>query len=202
MRRELIVLGLAIGVAVGFFVSCTSLPELNDRVRAYVEEFNAHDLEGVASRFTKDPTFEMGGLYTLKGKQALKDLLAYDMVLDARLSVGNMRAAGDTVFAHLTVTNRWLEVADIGEAHCQAMFVFHDGAIDKFVGTLTPETRAAFDDVMGPMLAWAKQNAPDRLEEMTQDGRFIYNADNAERALALLEDWKRSTEDDADSVPR
>lgn len=202
MRRQTLILGVAIAIVAGLFASCTSLPELNDRVRAYVEEFNAHNLEGVASRFTNDATFEIKGLYTVEGKQALKDLMAYDMALDAHISVGNMRTAGDTVFAHLTVTNHWLEAAGIGEAHSQAMFIFHDGSIGEFIGTLTPETQAAFDDVMGPMLAWAKQQAPDRLEEMMPDGQFAYNADNAERALALLEDWKRSTEEAADSAGR
>jgi hypothetical protein len=55
---------------------------------------------------------------------------------------------------------------------------------------------------MRPMLAWAKQQEPDRLEEMMPNGQFAYDADNAERVLALLDDWKRSTEEEADSAVR
>ena len=192
----------ALGICLVLLVlsSCSSSPELKDSVRAYEDAYNSHNLEEVVSQFTNNPTFEIKGQFILKGKQALRDLVAYDIALDIHMSIGNMKTAGDTVYAHLTETNNWLQVAGIGEAHYLIEFVFRDGAIEREVGTPTPETETAFQDVLRPLMAWAEREAPDRLEEMMPNGEFEYTAENAERTLALLEDWRRSVDEEQDTA--
>lgn len=194
MDEKRMLISVAIVVLALGLVSCSSSPELTDKVRAYEGAYNAHNLEEIAGLFTQNPTFELKGWFILEGKEAVKNIAAYDIALDIHISIGNIRTVNDTVYAHLTETNHWLEVAGIGETHYQVEFVFHDGAIQKVIGTPTPETEAAYQDVLGPLMEWARREAPDRLAELMPNGRFDYTAENAERALALLEDWKRSQE--------
>ncbi len=42
-------------------------------------------------------------------------------------------------------------------------------------------------------MIWSKENKSDLLNEMMPEGKFIYNAENATKTLALLTEWKEST---------
>jgi hypothetical protein len=109
------------------------------------------------------------------------------------MSVSNIETVKDSVFCNLSETNDCLQTAEIGEAHYSVIIIFKDGLISKIIASAKPETAKAFNNVLTPLMTWAKENKPDLLNEMMPGGRFIYNAENATKTLALLTEWKEST---------
>lgn len=173
--------------------SCSPEPTPVDLVRAYQNAYNSHDLEKLLSLFAEDATFEVVGQFVFKGKENVRRVAEHDFALNIHMSIRGPTIKGDTIFCGLTETNDWLKTAGIGEAHYTGWFVFEAGLIKLIRGQSTPETDKAFSEVLNPLIEWASKERPEQLAEMMPEGKFVYNAENAKKSLALLRQWQEAT---------
>jgi hypothetical protein len=169
-------------------LSCSPKPA--DVVKSYVKAYNAYDREELLSLHSENARFEVVGEISLQGKEEIRDLAEYDFALKIKMALGEYRTRGDTVLCELTESNDWLEVAGIEVANYSAAFVVKDGLIESIRARQTPETERAFKKVLNPFLEWASEQRPQQVEQMTPQGKFIYNAENARRSLLMLREWK------------
>jgi len=172
-------------------LSCSQ--NLTQLTQNYPIVYNTHNVNDIVNLYADDAVFKVVGQFSLSGKDQIRDITKYDSVLNIKMSVSNIETVKDSVFCNLSETNDWLQIAEIGEAHYSVIFVFKDGLISKISASAKPETAEAFNNVLTPLLIWAKENKPDLLTEMMPEGKFIYNAENATKTLNLLTEWKEST---------
>ena len=178
-------------VSVILIISCSE--NLTQLTQNYPIVYNTHDVNDIVNLYADDAIFEVTGQFSFNGKDQIRDITKYDSVLNINMSLSNIEMVGDSVFCNLSETNDWLRTAEIGEAHYSVIFTFKDGLISKIIASAKPETAKAFNNVLIPLMIWAKENKPDLLTEMMPGGKFIYNAENATKILALLTEWKEST---------
>lgn len=171
-----------------FIVSCS--PKPMDLVMAFEHAYNIHDLGELLSLFAEDAFFEVTGQFVLKGKEDIRHMAEYDFALHIHMTIDNMNAKGDTVFCELIEMNDWLEATKIDEAFYTGIIVFEDGLIKHIKGSPTPQTEKALQEVLTPLMEWASKERPELLAEMMPEGKFIYNAENAKKSLALLREWQ------------
>ena len=166
----------------------------DDLAKRYPVIYNTHNVEEIVSLYTDDAVFEVVGQFSLSGNNQIHGITKYDSVLNISMSIGDIEARGDTVICSLAETNDWLKISEIGEANYTVIFIFEDGLIKHLRAEAKPETQQAFGKVLSPLMEWAKENKKDLLTEMMPEGRFIYNAENARKILALLRSWIDSSQ--------
>ena len=171
--------------------SCSS--NLTQLTQNYPIVYNTHNVNDIVNLYADDAVFEVMGQFSLNGKDQIRDITKYDSVLNINMSVSNIETVRDSVFCNLSETNDWLQIAEIGEAHYSVIFVFKDGLISKIIASAKPETAKAFNNVLTPLMIWAKENRSDLITEMMPEGKFIYDAENAMKTLNLLTEWKENT---------
>jgi len=182
---------ISILVLLPLILSCS--PNLKQLTQHYPTVYNTHNVNDIVNLYADDVVFEVMGQFSINGKDQIKGITKYDSVLNIKMSISNIETAGDSVFCNLTEKNDWLQIAEIGEAHYSVMFIFKDGLISKISASAKPETAEAFNNVLAPLMIWARENKSDLLTEMMPEGKFIYNAENANKTLTLLTEWKEST---------
>ncbi len=178
-------------VSVILIISCSE--NLTQLTQNYPIVYNTHDVNDIVNLYADDAIFEVTGQFSFNGKDQIRDITKYDSVLNINMSVSNIETVGDSVFCDLSETNDWLRTAEIGEAHYSVIFIFKEGLVSKIIASAKPKTAKAFNNVLTPLMLWAKENKPDLLSEMMPGGKFIYNAENATKTLALLTEWKENT---------
>lgn len=189
-KRRTIV--LVISISLIFLFACS--PNSTDLAKQYAEIYNTHDVKKIISLYAPDAVFEVVGQFTLSGKEQIRNLTQYDSVLNIRMSLFDIEKKGNSVSCNLSETNNWLKTSGIGEAHYTINFIFEKGFIKNLKAEAKPETQQAFMQVLSPLIEWAKGNKADLLAEMMPEGRFVYNAENARKTLALLRSWKEKSE--------
>lgn len=172
-------------------ISCGS--RLQDKVKAFEDISNSHDVAKIMSLYTEDAVHEVPGQFLLRGKKELRGLAEYDSVSNTNFFFRQCEAEGDTVTCDFIATDDWIKTAGIEEAYYSAKFVFSDGLIKQWIAEPTPETAQALKQVFSSFAEWVSQERPQQLKEMTPEGTFIYNAKNAKKSLTLLREWKEST---------
>ncbi len=172
--------------------SCSPKPV--DLVMAYQHAYNSHDLGELLPLFVDDAAFEVAGAFKLKGKDDIRRVAEYDFALHIHMTIDKLIPKGDTVFCELIEMNDWLEAADIEEAYYSAKFVFQKRRIKSLSGVPYPETQKALTQVLQPLMEWATQERPEQLAQIMPEGKFVYSAENAEKSLALLREWKEVKE--------
>jgi hypothetical protein len=181
---------LAIAVVSGLVLFCSVKPE--EVVISYQEAYNAGDMEKLLSLQADDVRFEMVGDFTLLGKEQIGHLAEYDFTLNTQMSMSQLETRGDTVRCELVKTSDWLKTADILEARYYGTFIVTDGLIQSIRAEQAPQTRAALKRLQTFLMDWGKQERPEQLAEMMPQGKLLFNAENAERSLAFLMEWKQN----------
>jgi len=182
---------LPIFVLIILIFSCSENP--TQLSQNYPIVYNTHNVNDIVNLYADDAVFEVAGQFSLNGKDRIRDITKYDSVLNINMSVSNIETVRDSVFCNLSETNDWLQIAEIGEAHYSVIFIFKDGLISKIIASAKPETAKAFNNVLTPLMIWAKENRSDLITEMMPEGKFIYDAENAMKTLNLLTEWKENT---------
>lgn len=173
-------------------ISCSPKPE--ERIKAFEKAYNNHDVEKIMSFYAEDVVHELPGQFVLKGKEELRGLAEYDKVLNMQLSFKKYRVKGDTVTCEFVVTDDWIKTAGIEEVDYFTKFVFSKGLIIQWIAEPTPETAQTLGQVFSSIVEWASKERQQQLKEMAPEGKFIYNAANAKKSLALLKEWKETTQ--------
>jgi len=168
-------------------------PSPTDLTKRYAKTYNTHNVKEIVSLYDDDAVFEVVGQFTLAGKEQIHNITKYDSVLNIQMNISDIKTHGDTVICNLTETNDWLKTAEIGKANYKVKFIFQNGLIKHLYAEAKPEIQQLFSQVLSSLMTWASENKADVLKEMMPEGRFIYNAENAKKTLALLRSWKDSS---------
>ena len=184
---------LALVVLSGTLVACSSPLDYSGTVLEFQKHKNRGDLESVMKLFADEPSMDFGSLGTITGSTAVRGILEYDVALNAHLQLRDCNAKGFEVSCRVVETNDWLKTADIESiTYDENRFVFAaDGRIDSVSAKLSAESEESIGKALGEFHQWATTNRPVEYAQLfSEDGAFVYNRENAEKVLMLLQNWR------------
>jgi len=156
-------------------------------VAKFVAAQNAHDVERALGLLSdgfvfRDPesTFHVSRL-------AARPLFEWDAAARWRGEASIVGVAGETVRTHLVETNEFLEQLGLGPMSHDVTFVVSDGRIREIVASFDPALQSAVDSAVAPVLVWARETRPRRLDGLVgPDGGIVYDGPSATGWLSLL----------------
>jgi len=175
---------LALLLTVSFY-SC-SKPDLADIVREHIRAVNSDDIEKNQTFFADDIVFEPDANTKLSGKDQLRNLMEWDVVNNARLSVKDLKVQGNTVVAELTEKNEGWRLLGI-DIPFTATYEFEGRQIRTVKLEFSPDSWKIFEDKFEPFAEWAKQGHPEEYRRMSEAG---YSAEGARLFLSLAKEWR------------
>ncbi len=69
-------------------------------------------------------------------------------------------------------------------------YVFHNGLITLLQADQKPGAQQAIGRLLAPLVKWANEHNKNVLREMMPQGKFIFNTENTQKTLTLLQEWK------------
>lgn len=167
------------------FASC-SRSNLGDVVREHIEAVNNDDIEKNLTFFTDDAIFEPDATTKLSGKAQVRNLMEWDVVNNARLSIKDLKVKGNTVVAEVTEKNEGWRLLGI-DIPFTATYEFEGRQIRTVKLEFSPDSWKIFEDKFGPFAEWAKQAHPEEYHRMSEAG---YSAEGAKLFLSLAKEWR------------
>ena len=177
-------------IFIASFSSC-SRPNLADIVRKHVAAVNNDDVENNLTFFTDDGVFEPDAATKLSGKAQVRNLMEWDVVNNARLSIKDLKVEGNTVMAVLTEKNEGWRLLGIKELPFMAIYEFQHRQIRRVKLEFSSESWKIFEDAFKPFAEWAKQAQPEEYQRMSEAG---YSAEGARLFLSLAKEWREKTD--------
>ncbi len=177
-------------------ISSCSKPNLADIVREHVAAVNNDDIEKNLTFFTDDSVYEPDPDTKLSGKAQVRNLMEWDVVNHARLSIKDLKVKGNTVVAELTEDNEGWRFLGI-DIPFTATYEFRGRKIRTVKLEFSPESWKIFEDAFRPFAKWAKQAHPEEYQKMSEAG---YSAEGARLFLALAKEWRDKISTEAASV--
>ncbi|UCG93269.1 MAG: nuclear transport factor 2 family protein [candidate division WOR-3 bacterium] len=171
------------------FLSCA--PKLDERVKAYEQAYNSHDVEKIMSFYADDIKFEVVGFFVKEGTEEVRNLTEYDVTVNIQMSISNIKVNGDTATFTLIESNDWFRLAGVEELVYEPnRIVFRDGLIKEIRAEITPESVKAAGKAYQTIMQWASKEHSEALAELTPGGIFSYTAETAKKWLELLKEWR------------
>jgi ketosteroid isomerase-like protein len=167
-------------------ISSCSKPNLADIVREHVAAVNNDDIEKNLTFFTDDSVFEPDAATKLSGKAQVRNLMEWDVVNNARLSIKDLKVKGNTVIAELTEKNEGWRLLGI-DIPFTATYEFRGRHIRTVKLVFSPDSWKTFEDKFEPFAAWAKRAHPKDYQRMNEAG---YSAEGARLFLSLAKEWR------------
>lgn len=169
------------------FSSPCSRLSLADIVREHIAAVNNDDVAKNLILFTDDGVFEPNAATKLSGKAQVRNLMEWDVINNARLSIEDLKVKGNTVIAELTERNEGWRLLGIEELPFKAIFEFQHRQIRRVKLEFSLESGKIFDDAFKPFAEWAKQAHPEVYQKMGEAG---YSAEGARLFLSLAKEWR------------
>jgi ketosteroid isomerase-like protein len=198
INRESIAVPLSFLLALLLIVSISSCsrPNLADIVREHIEAVNNDDVEKNLTLFTEDGVFEPDAATKLSGKAQVRNLMEWDVVNNARLSIKDLKVKGNTVIAELTEKNEGWRLLGI-DIPFTATYEFRGRHIRRIKCEFSPDSWKIFEDKFEPFAEWAKRAHPEEYQRMSEAG---YSAEGARLFLILAKEWRDQTSNETASV--
>lgn len=169
-------------------------PRLEDRLKAYEDAHNSHDVEKVMVFYAEDFRFEMVGSWVAEGKEEMRKLEEWDAAVNSHLTFTDLKVSGDTVTCKATERNDLYRIAGIEGMHYKSsIFIFYDGLIKEIKAEQTEKSVRAKEVVFKSFIEWASKERSQELTELKYEGEYVFSAENAKRWLALLQEWRKET---------
>jgi ketosteroid isomerase-like protein len=170
--------------------SSCSKPNLADIVRDHIAAVNNDDIEKNLTLFTEDSVFEITvpkflGRYSRKDR--LRNLMEWDVVNDARLTINDMKVERDTVIVKLTEKTEPFRLLGIEKLPIMTTYKFRGRLLEKAKLEFSPESARLLDIRFRSFAEWASKEHPQEFNKMvTAD----HSAENARLYLFLLKEWR------------
>jgi len=177
-------------------ISSCSKPNLADIIREHVAAVNTDDIEKNLSLLTEDGVFEPDAATKLSGKAQVRNLMEWDVVNNARLSIKDLKVEGNTVIAELTEDNEGWRLLGI-DIPFTARYEFRGRKIRRVKLEFSTENWKIFEDAFRPFAEWTKQAHPEDYRRMSEAG---YSAEGARLFLSLAKEWRDQTSAETASV--
>ncbi len=169
--------------------ACSTPPDHLGTVMDFEQRKNDGDLDAVMELFADDPMLNFGPLGTISGLTDVRNILEYDLALNAHLELQACDAAGQEVSCRVVESNDWLRTVDIESIeYDENRFVFsEDGRIKAVHASLAAASAQSIGAAMAEFHQWATTTQPEAYSELfSEQGAFVYSGENAEKVLSLL----------------
>ncbi len=169
------------------------MPNEKEILAGYQQAHNAQDVEGALAWLTPDVSWRMTGLWVRHGTEEMRDLEAWDAVLNGRIEFIEVKSMAGGLTCRSEETNDWYQATGIDQVtYDQIRFEFRDGRISQVRAKLSSESERAIDKVVNQVSRWALKSAPAEINAVLPRGIFNYGAEQAHRWMALLQAWQKS----------
>lgn len=173
-------------------ISCSN-EKSQEVVKSYIAAHNAHDIEKSLTFYDENVVFELKGVWTKEGLSQIQSLEEWDAALNSNLKLESMISKEDSVFCRVVENNDWFDAVEITDlVHDPAIFVVKNGKIKKIIGYPSQKTGKEIEAVIGALYQWSQKAQDSTINELIQNGQFVYSAKSAEKWLNLFEKWKTS----------
>ena len=174
------------------FLSCST--NLEDRVKAYEEAHNKHDIDKVMSFYTDDIRFEIVGTWSKVGREQVRQLAEWDAATNSHMEISDIKVSADTVTFRLDEGNDWFRLLGVEVLNYEpCMMIFQDGMLKYLKAELSDVSMIPVQEAWQLMFQWASEERSKELSELMPGGEFMYSADYARRWLSLLSEWRDET---------
>ncbi len=174
------------------FISC-SKEKTQEVVKSYITAHNTHDIENVLAFYDENIVFELKGVWTKKGVSEMQFFEEWDAALNSNLKLESITSKGDTVFCRVVENNDWFRAIDITDlVHDPVVFVVNNGKIKKIIAYPSEKTGKEIEAAIGVLYQWSQKVKDSTINDLIQNGQFVYSAKAAEKWLDLFNKWKAS----------
>ncbi len=117
----------------------------------------------------------------------------WDATLNSNLKLESMTSKGDTVFCRVVENNDWFRAIDITDlVHDPSVFVVNNGKIKKIIVYPSEKSRKEIEAAIGELYQWSQKVQDSTINDLLQNGQFVYSAKAAEKWHDLFNRWKAS----------
>lgn len=164
-----------------------------DVVQTYLELHNSHDVDGVMALLSSEIEFELCGVWTKRGKVAIRELEEFDATTDSYLALEGFELDGNIVSCRGVERNEWFRLAGLSEArYRRCAFTVEGEMIVRLLAQYEDESAQTIADGLHAITQWAQKHRPETLGELMPGGSFRYGQSAAKAWLSLLDEWRRS----------
>ncbi|RLD26478.1 MAG: hypothetical protein DRI75_11640 [Bacteroidetes bacterium] len=186
MKKAIFTLSLLI------IFSCSNEKNL-DVIKSYIEAHNKHDIEKVLTLYDENIVLELKDVWTKRGLSEMRSLEEWDAALNSNLKLESITSKGDTLFCRVVENNDWFRAVDITDlVHDPTVFVVNNGKIKKIIGYPSEKTGKEIEAAIGELYQWSQKNQDSTINDLIQNGQFVYSAEAAEKWLGLFSRWRAS----------
>lgn len=160
-------------------------------VKSYITAHNAHDIKKALTFYDENIVFELKGVWIKEGLSEMQSLEEWDAALHSNLRLESITSKKDSVFCKVVENNDWFGAVDITNlVHDPSVFVVKDGKIKKIIGYPSPKTGKKIEAVIGALYQWSHKVQDSTINELIQNGQFVYSTKAAEKWIDLFDRWK------------
>jgi len=161
-----------------------------DLILAYLQAHNNHDVDLALSYMSPDIRFGMAGIWVKEGIEDLRDLEAWDAVMNSQLRFDNLKSRSGRLECTGQETNDWYQLAGIPAiTYDNIKFEFENGLIRHIRANMAHKSERMIDTAVNNVIRWALDTHPDEVGDIIPRGNFIHGHEQAVRWKALLADW-------------
>ena len=173
-------------------ISC-SKEKTQEVVKSYITAHNAHDIENALTFYDENIVLELKGVWTKEGLHEMQSLEEWDAALNSNLKLESITSKEDTVFCRVVENNDWFGAVDITNlVHDPVIFVLNNGKIKKIIAYPSEKTGKEIEAAIGVIYQWSQRAQDSTINDLIQNGQFVYSAKAAEKWLDLFDRWKAS----------
>lgn len=181
-NKLLFVIGLLI------LVTSCSKEKNQDLIKSFISAHNAHDVGKTLNFYDQAVVFELKGVWTKEGLDEMSALEKWDSTLNSHLKLDAVTSKGDTLFCRVIENNDWFKAVNIFDVmHDPAVFIIKNEKINKIIGYPSEEIGKELEIAIGSLYQWSQQSNDATINELIQNGQFVYSAEAANKWLALFE---------------
>ncbi len=174
------------------FISCSS-KKPQEVIKSYISAHNNHDIEKALTFYDENIAFELKGIWTKKGVSEMQFLEEWDATLNSNLKLESMTSKGDTVFCRVVENNDWFRAIDNTDiVHDPTVFIVNNGKIKKIIAYPSEKTGKEIEAAIGELYQWSQKAQDSTINDLIQNGQFVYSAEAAKKWLELFKRWKAS----------
>lgn len=159
-------------------------------VKTYVNAVNAGDVDKAVSLFAATVELTGSDRKTTLDRNGVRAMLGWDAVTHASVEYQDLEWEGNVVRGLFTERNDFYTLLGLAERRFRLVFRFENDLIREVRLAPDEASGSTVSEALEPFLDWASSRHPETLEAIYPGGRFVYDADSAEKWLALLREWR------------
>lgn len=182
---------IAFYIVFPLLLTTSCAPTLVDRVKAFEDAVNSHDIEKSMSFYADDVRFELIGTpMFIEGKENLRKPIEEQFILNDHLTFTDIKVNGNTVTYKVKEQNDMLKAAGIDAIYYEYdQLTFEDGLIKREKAKPTQESMKIMGQFQESFEKWASENRGYLWDKLKSEG---VTEENVGQWLAMARQWRKS----------